>query len=75
MLSSGTIRINATPPDDLDAMPHRGYTTLNTAMRRMTTVGTGLLVIDRGLIEKRVARSLRHTVAMAERIRPDRSDG
>ena len=75
MLSSGNIRINATPPDDLDAMPHRGYTTLNTAMRRMTTVGTGLLVIDRTLIEKRVARSLRHTVAMAERIRPDGSDG
>ena len=56
-------------------MPHRGYTTLNTAMRRMATVGTGLLVIDRRLIEKRVARSLRHTVAMAERIRPDGSDG
>ena len=75
MLSSGNIRINATPPDDLDAMPHRGYTTLNTAVRHMATDGTGLLVIDRGLIEKRVARSLRHTVAMAERIRPDESDG
>ena len=65
MLSSGNIRINATPPDDLDSTPHRGYTTLNTAMRRMATDGTGLLVIDRGLIEKRVARSLRHTVATA----------
>ena len=56
-------------------MPHRGYTTLNTAMRHIATDGTGLLVIDRRLIEKRVARSLHHTVAMAERIRADGSDG
>ena len=75
MLSSGNIRINATPPDGLDSMPHRGNTTLNTAIRRMATDGTGLLVIDRRLIANRVARSLRHTVAVAERMRPDGSGG
>ena len=41
----------------------------------MGTVGAGLTVIDGKLIEMGVVPSLRHTGAMAERMRPDGSGG